>query len=124
MSLRYSYDFTDELSFFHPGDPGQVRPFDYDEINASSTKAWPGAIKKVTPKDVYRTIKEEHDRIMNDWVEQRGDGLSSNDYDYLVYSHAVVWKKALKGKKVSVEDIEDIEKRYMDTMSTLFSSDD
>ena len=99
-----------------------MHPLDYDEMKASSTKAWPGAIKVVMPKDVYRSIKEEHDQIMNDWVKQRGDGLSSNDYDYLVYSHAVVWKKALKEQKVSVEDFEDIEKKHMDFMS-MFSDD-
>ena len=98
-----------------------MRPSDYNEMKVSSTRAWPRAIKVVMKDDVYLTIEAEHDQIMNDWVEQRGDGLSSDDYDYLVYSHAVVWKKALK-KMVSVEDFEDIEEKHMDVMSLI--SDD
>jgi len=98
-------------------DPGQVRPSDYHVMKASSTKAWPRAIKVVMQKDVYLTIKAEHDQIMNNWVEQRGDGLSSNHYDYLVYSHGVAWEKALKEKKASVENCQDIRKQYMEFMS-------
>jgi len=100
-------------------DPGQVRPSDYDEMKASSTKAWPGAIKAVMPKDEYLIVKAKHDQIMNNWVEQRGDGLSHNDYDYLVYSHARVWEKALK-EKVSVEESQAIRQKYIDVMSVLF----
>jgi len=102
-------------------DPGQVRPSDYDEIKASSTKAWPGAIKVVMQKDVYHTIKAEHDQIMNNWVEQRGDGLSPKDYDYLVYSHAIVWEKALK--EVSVENFQDIREKYKGFMLYETSTD-
>ena len=75
-------------------------------------------------KDVYLTIKAEHDQIMKNWVEQRGDGLSPNNYDYLVYSHAVVWEKALKEKKVSLENSQDIREKHMDLMSLLFDRDD
>ena len=103
--------------FFYPGDPGQVHPLDYNKMEASSTKAWPRAIRVVMPKDTYLTIKAEHDQIMKNWVEQRGDGLSSNHYDYLVYSHAVVWEQALKEKKVSVENCQDIRKKYMEILS-------
>jgi len=104
-------------------DPGQVRPSDYDEIKASSTKAWPGAIRVVMQKDVYHTIKAEHDQIMNNWVEQRGDGLSPKDYDYLLYSHAIVWEKALKEKTVSVEQFQDIREKYKLIMSVEISTD-
>ena len=97
--------------FFHPGNPGQVRPSDYNEMQASSTKGWPDAIKVLKNEDVFNTVKAEHDQIMKDWVERRGDGLSSDNYDYLVYSHAVAWKKALKAKVV-FNDVEHIMSIY------------
>ena len=84
-----------------------MRPADYDEMEVSSTKAWPRAIKMAMQKYVYLTIKAEHDQIMKNWVEQRGDGLSPNNYDYLVYSHAVAWKTVLK-ERVSVNDFKHI----------------
>jgi len=101
-------------------DPGRVRPSDYNEMEVSSTKGWPRAIKKVMKNEVYLTIKAEHDQIMDNWVGQRGDGLSPNDYDYLVYSHAIVWEKALKEMKVPVENCQDIRKKYMEFMTFLF----
>jgi len=85
-------------------------------MEVSSTRAWPRAIKVVMDDDVYLTIKAEHDQIMNNWAQQRGDGLSPNNYDYLVYSHAVVWEKALKEKDVSVADLQDIRNEYMNLM--------
>jgi len=100
-------------------DRGRVLPSDYTEMELSSTRAWPRAIEVIMPH-VYPAMKVKHDQIMDKWVQERGDGLLPTHYDYLVYSHAIVWDKVLDDSKVSIPIGQDIRKKYVEIMGLLY----
>ncbi|KDR69267.1 hypothetical protein GALMADRAFT_160555 [Galerina marginata CBS 339.88] len=82
-----------------------VNPPDSDIIKLSATVAWPRAIKHVRGARLTERLREKYDILMNDWIVARGDNISSNAYDYLVYSHGVAWPNAILAKTTKADYI-------------------
>ncbi|KDR69245.1 hypothetical protein GALMADRAFT_215256 [Galerina marginata CBS 339.88] len=72
-----------------------VNPPDADIIKLSATVAWPRAIRHVLGASPADTLERRHDTLMQEWVLARGDDISSNAYDFFVYSHGVAWFKVV-----------------------------
>jgi hypothetical protein len=59
-------------------------------IKTSTTTAW---IPSLSPS--LKAIQARYDTLMSDWINDRNGTISSNDYDYFVYSTGSAWPKAV-----------------------------
>lgn len=72
-----------------------VHPPDAEYAKLSSTIAWPRAVKHVLGAGPLDAIQIRHDQLMSSWVVSRGDNISPEAYDYLIYSQWVGWPKVV-----------------------------
>ncbi|KDR69232.1 hypothetical protein GALMADRAFT_925396 [Galerina marginata CBS 339.88] len=73
-------------------------PPDSNLMKLSSTIVWPKAVGHVLGPSVQAEVQGRHNVLINEWIAVvRGNDPSSSTYSYLefVYSHGVVWPKAI-----------------------------
>jgi len=79
-----------------------VQPPDADHVKLYATIAWPRAVKHILGAVAFGDIQKRHEQLMSSWVVSRGDNISSEAYDYLMYSQWVGWPKVVS--EVGSED--------------------
>jgi len=100
-----------------PSPRTHVQPPDADMLNDSAKTAWPKAVKRVVPSK-FSNVNKRHQELMSDWVVARGDNISSDAYDYFVYSHGVVWPKAVL--EITTEgNLLEIQEKHKEIMKAL-----
>ena len=72
-----------------------VHPPDAECIKLYATIAWPRAVKHILGAVAFGDIQKRHEQLMSSWVTSRGDKISSEAYDYLMYSRWVGWPKVV-----------------------------
>ncbi|PPQ75471.1 hypothetical protein CVT26_015955 [Gymnopilus dilepis] len=85
-------------------DPNKIRPSDYADMQLYDQAAWPTAVVSVLGLQRAGTLQKEHQAYMDKWVKERGDSLSADAYDYLVYSFGVAWQRVLLDSQNVKED--------------------
>ena len=94
-----------------------VQPPDADIVHDSTKAAWPRAVRRVLPSK-FSNVNQRHQELMSDWVVARGDNISSDAYDYFVYSHGVVWPKAVL--EITTEgNLSEIREKHKEIMKVL-----
>jgi hypothetical protein len=94
-----------------------VLPSDAEMIQYSTATAWPRAVKVVLRCESNH-IKQRHATLMSEWVVDRGDNLSSDAYDYSVYSHGVAWPKAIL-EATTYADLMNVQGKHQEIMKAL-----
>ncbi|KDR69227.1 hypothetical protein GALMADRAFT_256065 [Galerina marginata CBS 339.88] len=83
------------------------KPQDADLVKFSSITAWTIAIELENPT-FKATAQQLHDRLMREWVVERGYNVPLSAYDYFAHSHGVAWPTTLKnataGGLVKIEE--------------------
>ena len=72
-----------------------VNPPDAEYFKLSSTIAWPQAVKHILGAAPFDDIQKRHEQLMSSWVVSRGDNISFEAYDYLMYSQCMGWPKVV-----------------------------
>ena len=85
-------------------DPNKIRPSDYADMQLYDQAAWPAAVVSVLGLQRAGTLQNAHKAYMDKWVKERGDSLSADAYDYLVYSFGVAWQRVLLDSQNVKED--------------------
>jgi len=96
-----------------------VHPADADYVKLYATIAWPRSVKHVLDATLFNDIQQRHNQLMNKWVISRGDNISSEAYDYLVYSRWVGWPEVVL-EVSSEEELARVRARCEEIMKVLF----
>ncbi|KDR69222.1 hypothetical protein GALMADRAFT_160520 [Galerina marginata CBS 339.88] len=78
----------------------RARPLDADRMRYSSAIAWPIAFE-LECKDVKDSVQQKHDKMMWQWVVERGNNALLSTHEYFAYSHKVAWPSALSTVSVT-----------------------
>ena len=95
-----------------------VNPPDAEIITLCATVAWPRAVKQILGASLFDPIKTKHQHLMSSWAASRGDGISSQAYDYLTYSLGVGWPRAIV-EATSEDDFIRVRRRYEEIVKVL-----